>query len=608
MSDKWVYFFGEGEADGDRFQRDLLGGKGANLAEMSKLGIPVPPGFTITTEACISYSNSGHNFPEGLENQVRQEVSRLEMVMSRGFGSTENPLLLSVRSGSAFSMPGMMDTVLNIGLNDKTVEALCRQGASEEFGWDSYRRFVHMYGDVVMGVDHDHFETALTELKKREGITYDHQMRVPSLKELVHAYKNIVTDKTGKEFPGDPWDQLWGAITAVFQSWGNKRAIEYRRLHSIPNNLGTAANVQVMVFGNTGEGSATGVAFTRDPSTGECRFYGEYLDNAQGEDVVAGIRTPKPLSREDMSGEAENCLENEMPEIYQELTGIYKKLEEHYQDMQDIEFTIEKGKLWMLQTRGGKRTTAAAIKIAVDMVKEGLIDRQTAVNRIQPASCLDHLLHPNIDASAEVHVFAKGLPASPGAAVGRVVFDADEAVQIGQTERVILVRAETSPEDIHGMAVAKGILTSRGGMTSHAAVVARGMGKPCVAGCETIHVDYQAGEFRAGELTVKRGDYVTINGTAGEVILGEAPLVEPELSENFKTLMSWADEFRQLGVRTNADTPEDATRAREFGAQGIGLCRTEHMFFQEDRIFSMRKMILAENSEQRRDALWTAIP
>jgi len=608
MAEKWVYSFGSGEADGDRYQRKLLGGKGANLAEMSKLGIPVPPGFTITTEACIYYSDHGNTLPEGLENQVREEIQRLEGIMGRKFGSIEDPLLLSVRSGSAISMPGMMDTVLNIGLNDDTISGLSRQGADERFGWDSYRRFIQMYGDVVMGVEHDDFESILTATRERNGIRYDYQLGVPSLQELVGIYKGIVSENTGREFPNDPWEQLWGAITAVFESWNTKRAVSYRRIHGIPNDLGTAANVQVMVFGNTGEGSATGVAFTRDPSTGEKRFYGEYLDNAQGEDVVAGIRTPKPLSRGDMSEEDESCLEEEMPENYEELTRIYKKLEGHYREMQDIEFTIEKGKLWMLQTRSGKRTTAAAIKIAVDMVNEGLIDRETAVCRIEPANRLDHLLHPNIDPDADVSNFARGLSASPGAAVGKVVFDADKAVELGKTERVILTRAETSPEDIHGMAAAKGILTSRGGMTSHAAVVARGMGKPCVAGCEAIVVDYNRREFSAGEVTVKEGDYITINGTTGEVILGEAPLMEAELSDDFKTLMSWADEYRRLGVRTNADTPQDAGKAREFGAEGIGLCRTEHMFFQGDRIFSMRRMILAEDREKRREALAELLP
>jgi pyruvate,orthophosphate dikinase len=608
MAAKWVYFFGEGTAEGDRHQRDLLGGKGANLAEMSRLGIPVPPGFTLTTEACIYFARHGNTFPDGLEQEVEAALERLEKVMGRGFGSVEDPLLLSVRSGAKISMPGMMDTVLNIGLNDDTVLSLCRQGASESFGWDSYRRFIQMYGDVVMGIGHHHFEAALTAAREAAGVRYDHELGAAALKDLVGTYKEIVRGETGRDFPSDPREQLWGAITAVFASWDTKRAVEYRRLHEIPNDLGTAANVQTMVFGNLGEGSATGVAFTRDPSTGERRFYGEFLDNAQGEDVVAGIRTPKPLSRSDMTEKDESCLEIEMPEIFEELTRIYRTLESHYREMQDIEFTIEKGRLWMLQTRAGKRTTAAALKIAVDMVDEGLIDRETAVNRIRPAGILDQLLHPTIDPKAEVRSFARGLPASPGAAVGRVVFDADEAVEAGREGPVILVRSETSPEDIHGMAVAQGILTSRGGMTSHAAVVARGMGKPCVAGCEEIVVDSAAGEFRAGETVVRRGDFITINGTTGEVIPGRAPLVEPRLSDDFRTIMSWADEIRRLGVRTNADTPEDARKAREFGAEGIGLCRTEHMFFQEDRITSMRKMILAEGPEQRREALDELLP
>jgi pyruvate,orthophosphate dikinase len=608
MSKKWVYFFGAGEAEGDRHQKRLLGGKGANLAEMSRLDIPVPPGFTITTEVCNHYSMHDGSYPEGLENEVRINLNRLETIMGRKFGSVDNPLLLSVRSGAAISMPGMMDTVLNIGLNEETMDGLCRHGADETFGWDSYRRFIQMYGDVVLGVDHSLFESSLSEIRRREGVRYDHQLSLSAFKSLVDSYKETIRTTTGQEFPSDPWEQLWGAITAVFQSWNNRRAIDYRKIHGIPDDLGTAANVQVMVFGNTGDRSATGVAFTRDPSTGDRQFFGEYLDNAQGEDVVAGIRTPKPLNRSNMSGTDDSCLEDEMPEIYRELTEIYKKLEAHYHDMQDIEFTIEKGKLWMLQTRTGKRSTAAAVKIAVDMVAEGLIDRRTAVDRICPAASLDQLLHPTIDPKAPVTVFAKGLPASPGAAVGMVVFSADEASELGKQEDVILTRAETSPEDIHGMATAKGILTSRGGMTSHAAVVARGMGKPCVAGCENIAVDYLKGEFRVGEVTVKRGDIITINGSTGEVILGSAPLIEPELSDDFKSLMSWADELRKLGVRTNADTPHDARKGREFGAEGIGLCRTEHMFFQGDRIFSMRKMILAEDTERRREALAELLP
>ncbi len=609
MTKKWVYCFGGGNAEGNMHQKELLGGKGANLAEMSRLGIPVPPGFTITTEACIYYTDNENRYPDGLEEQVRENVRQLETRMGKEFGSHDDPLLLSVRSGSAFSMPGMMDTVLNIGLNEDTLEGLCRQGASERFGWDSYRRFIQMFSDVVMGVDHDHFESVLTGKRKENNVRYDHELDTSALREIIGSYKKIVREKTGRDFPSDPWEQLWGAIDAVFLSWNNRRAREYRRLHRIPDNLGTAANVQVMVFGNTGKDSATGVAFTRDPSTGEKRFYGEYLDDAQGEDVVAGIRTPKPLSREDKSEEDRTCLEEERPENYEELTRIYHKLEEHFMDMQDIEFTIEKGKLWMLQTRNGKRTTAAAVKIAVDMVEEGLIDRETAVNRIRPANILDHLLHPSIDPKAEITIFAKGLPASPGAAVGKVVFDADEASELGKTEKVILVRAETSPDDIHGMAVSEGILTARGGMTSHAAVVARGMGKPCVAGCEKIAVDYEKKEFTSGDLKVGQGEYITINGSTGEVILGKAPLVEePEMSNEFKTLMSWADEIRKLGVRTNADTPEDALKARGFGAEGIGLCRTEHMFFEGDRVFSMRKMILAENTEMRREALAELLP
>ena len=595
---KYVYFFGGGKAEGSAEMRNLLGGKGANLAEMTNLGIPVPPGFTISTEACIEYYENDRQWPEGLEGEVKANLARLEEVMGAKFGDPENPLLLSVRSGARVSMPGMMDTVLNLGINDRTVQGLIAKSGNERFAYDSYRRFVQMYGDVVLGVDHDLFEALIQETKDRKGVQLDMDLDADDWKELVAKFKALVKEKTGKDFPEDPIEQLYGSINAVFASWNNPRAVKYREIHEIPGDWGTAVNVQTMVFGNMGDNSGTGVAFTRDPATGENVFYGEFLMNAQGEDVVAGIRTPEPIAE----------LKRLKPKIYEELEAIYKKLENHYRDMQDIEFTIQEDVLYMLQTRAGKRTATAAVKIAVDMVDEGLIDKETALQRVDAAQ-LDQLLHPMLDADAEYDVLAKGLPASPGAAVGRVVFNASDAeVWSGRGEKVILVRTETSPEDIGGMNVAQGILTSRGGMTSHAAVVARGMGKCCVAGAGDIRVSEAEKCFRVGDVTVKEGDWITLNGTAGEVIVGKMELVEPKLAGEFGRLMEWADEVRKLGIRTNADTPHDAKVARDFGAEGIGLCRTEHMFFAEDRINIVRQMILAEDVEGRRKALAKLLP
>ncbi|MBE3577701.1 MAG: pyruvate, phosphate dikinase [Limnochordales bacterium] len=596
---KMVYAFGgPGRAEGEGDMKILLGGKGAGLAEMTNLGIPVPPGFTITTEVCIEFYNNGKKWPEGLEEQVKEGLKRIEELMGAKFGDPDNPLLLSVRSGARVSMPGMMDTILNLGLNDQAVEGLARKTNNPRFAWDCYRRFIQMYSDVVLGVDHDHFEKLIQARKDQKGVKLDVELDAEDWKALVAQYKELVLRETGKPFPQDPWEQLKGAINAVFDSWNNPRAIKYREINGIPHDWGTAVNVMAMVFGNMGENSGTGVAFTRDPATGEKRFFGEYLPNAQGEDVVAGIRTPYPVSE----------LERRMPEVYKQLEEIYKKLENHYKDMQDIEFTVQEGKLYMLQTRSGKRTARAAVKIAVDMVHEGLIDKKTALLRVDPKQ-LDQLLHPMIDPKAKYEVLAKGLPASPGAAVGRVVFTADDAEEWAKRgEKVILVRSETSPEDIGGMNVAQGILTSRGGMTSHAAVVARGMGKCCVAGAGDIVVDEEARRFRVGNVVVKEGDWITLNGTTGEVILGQVNLVEPSLAGEFAELMSWADEIRKLGVRANADIPRDAKVAREFGAEGIGLCRTEHMFFAPDRIKAVREMILADDAAGREKALAKLLP
>ena len=600
---KYVYFFGDGKAEGSAHMRNLLGGKGANLAEMSGLGIPVPAGFTITTEVCTYYYDHDKTYPPALEGEVMDNVAKLETAMGGTFGDATNPLLLSVRSGARVSMPGMMETVLNLGLNDAITEGLIARTDNPRFGWDSYRRFIQTYGDVVMGVaaegrDRDPFEVAIDDVKERRGIEDDLDLTVDDLKTLVDMFKAIVRNRTGQNFPTDPVEQLWGGIGAVFGSWQADRAITYRRLNDIPANWGTAVNVQAMVYGNMGDDCATGVAFTRDPSTGENAFYGEFLTNAQGEDVVAGVRTPEPVAK----------MARELPGAYQTLEGIYQTLEKHYRDMQDIEFTVQQGKLWMLQTRNGKRTAAAAVKIAVDMVQEGLIAQREAVQRVEPGQ-LDQLLHPTFDPEAERQVLAVGLPASPGAASGKVVFLAEEAEEeAAKGERVLLVRLETSPEDIGGMDAAQGILTARGGMTSHAAVVARGMGKCCVAGCGDLAIDYHANRFSVGDVVVNAGDWVSIDGSTGEVMLGRVPTQEPELSGDFATLMAWADEIRKLAVRTNADTPRDSAVARDFGAEGIGLCRTEHMFFEGDRINIVREMILADSEAGRRRALEKLLP
>ncbi|MBI2164081.1 MAG: pyruvate, phosphate dikinase [candidate division NC10 bacterium] len=595
---KFVFFFGKGKAEGRAEQKNLLGGKGANLHEMTRLGIPVPGGFTISTEACVFYTNNKKKHPAGMWKQVEENLKRAERVMGATFGDPKNPLLVSVRSGARVSMPGMMDTVLNLGLNDQTLQGLIARSKNERFAYDSYRRFIQMFGDVVLGIDKQAFERLLEAQKHAKKVKLDTDLTAADLKELVTLFKRVVKDKTGRDFPQEPKEQLRLAINAVFESWDNPRAITYRRLHNIPGDWGTAVNVQAMVFGNLGDSSGTGVAFTRDPGTGERRFFGEYLMNAQGEDVVAGIRTPLPI----------NQLKKAMPKAFAELERIYKRLEKHYREMLDIEFTIQDGKLYMLQCRVGKRTAGAAVKIAVDMVKERLIDHKLAVLRVDPGQ-LDQLLHPRVDPTAKVQKIAKGLPASPGAAVGQVVFTAAEAeAAAAKGERVILVRTETSPEDIGGMHAAQGILTARGGMTSHAAVVARGMGKPCVAGSQDITVYEEHGYLFARDLTVRRGEYITLDGGTGDVMLGEAKLIQPELSGDFAILMTWADKYRRIGVRTNADTPKDAQVSRKFGAGGIGLCRTEHMFFEGDRIDAVREMILAEDVEGRRKALAKLLP
>ncbi len=609
MSNQWVYFFGGGKADGSSKLKDLLGGKGANLAEMVNLGIPVPPGFTITTEVCTAFYKNNKKYPETLHAEVEKNLAKVEAIMGSRFGDPKQPQLLSVRSGARASMPGMMDTVLNLGLNDETVKGIVERTGDERFAYDSYRRFVQMFSDVVLGVDREHFEHLIEERKDQLKVRLDTELKAQDWKELVRAFKAYVLQMTDQPFPDDPREQLWGAVGAVFQSWMNKRAIEYRRINGIPAEWGTAVNVQAMVFGNMGEDCATGVAFSRDPSTGEKRFFGEFLVNAQGEDVVAGIRTPQPINNAGKSTHSNlPSMEEVLPECYRTLVGIYQKLETHYRDMQDIEFTIEKGKVWMLQTRNGKRTAQAAVKIAVEMFEEGLIDRETAILRVDPGQ-LDQLLHPALDPKVKKEVIAKGLPASPGAATGKVVFSAEEAqrqVEIG--EKVILVRLETSPEDILGMHVAEGILTARGGMTSHAAVVARGRGKCCVTGCGDLQISYKAKEMIVGKHTIRQGDYLTLNGSTGEVILGQVPTIEPELSGDFGKFMSWVDQFRKLKVRTNADTPHDAGVARRFGAEGIGLCRTEHMFFEGERIDAVREMILADDRPGREKALKKILP
>jgi len=607
---KWVYTFGDGRAEGQSTMRNLLGGKGANLAEMSNLGLPVPPGFTITTEVCTYYYDHGKTYPAELEAEVTKALEHIGALTGKGFGDRENPLLVSVRSGARASMPGMMDTVLNLGLNDVTVEALAKGAGDARFAWDSYRRFIQMYSDVVLGVDHYHFEDILESTKEHKGFTLDTDLSADEWKVIVGEYKKIVEQELGKPFPQDPKEQLWGAIGAVFGSWMNVRANKYRELHNIPASWGTAVSVQAMVFGNLGETSATGVAFTRNPSTGEKALYGEFLINAQGEDVVAGIRTPQDITEAARiaAGSDKPSLEKAMPEAYAEFIRIYGLLEGHYRDVQDVEFTIERGKLWMLQTRNGKRTAKAALKIAVDLAHEGLITKDEAITRIDPAS-LDQLLHPTIDPKAERKVMATGLPASPGAASGEIVLDSDEAEAAKAAgKKVILVRVETSPEDIHGMHAAEGILTARGGMTSHAAVVARGMGKPCVSGAGTLKVDIAAGTVSALGTVLKKGDHITIDGSTGQVLIGQVKMIEPEISGEFGILMGWADAHRRMKVRTNAETPLDAKTARGFGAEGIGLCRTEHMFFEGERIVAVREMILADDTKGRRAALAKLLP
>lgn len=592
MSDKYVYLFREGNAG----MRDLLGGKGANLAEMTNIGLPVPPGFTITTTTCMEYYRNGKKLPPGLMEQVFEYLAILEKETGKGFGSSDNPLLVSVRSGAPVSMPGMMDTILNLGLNDETVKGLAKLTGDERFALDCYRRFIQMFSNVVLGIEHSIFDGVIEGYRERLGAAYDHEIPASTLGEVIAEYKRIVRQETGKDFPQDVKEQLMLAIGAVFDSWDNPRANVYRKLNKIPYELGTAVNVQCMAFGNMGDDSGTGVAFTRNPSTGERVLYGEFLVNAQGEDVVAGIRTPMPISK----------LKEELPGVYQQFIDTCELLEKHYRDMQDIEFTVEKGRLYMLQCRTGKRTARAAVKIAVDMVAEGLISKEEAVLRVEPDQ-LNQLLHRQIDPAAEVTIIAKGLPASPGAACGRVVFDADEAEKLGSAgHKVVLVRSETTPDDIHGIVQAQGVLTSRGGMTSHAAVVARGMGKPCVCGCETVKIgeDY----FTVGDIRVNKGDIISLDGSTGNVMLGEVPMIDPSLSGEFETLLSWANEFKALSVRANADTPVDARKAREFGAEGIGLCRTEHMFMAQDRLPIVQEMILATTLEERQKALDKLLP
>ena len=604
---QWVYSFGAGHNEGRADMRNLLGGKGANLAEMASIGLPVPPGFTITTEVCTFFTDNNSTYPADLRDQVVAALGRVEQAVGLKFGDAKKPLLVSVRSGARVSMPGMMDTVLNLGLNDVTVEGLAMASGDARFAWDSYRRFIQMYGGVVLGVDHHRFEEIIEHVKLDRGVIEDTELSATDWHRVVDGYKEMVAEAIGRPFPQDPEKQLWGAIGAVFGSWMNQRAITYRRLHDIPADWGTAVNVQAMVFGNMGEDCATGVCFTRDPSTGENVFYGEYLINAQGEDVVAGIRTPQPMS-EERAKPGERSMEKAMPGAYAELVKVRETLERHYRDMQDIEFTVQQNKLYMLQTRNGKRTAAASLKIAVDMAREGLIDQAEAVRRVNPGA-LDQLLHPTLDPKAPRKLLSKGLPASPGAACGVVVFSADEAeARAAKGEAVILVRIETSPEDIHGMHAAKGILTTRGGMTSHAAVVARGMGRPCVAGAGGVTVDYSSQILQAGGQQVRAGDTITLDGATGEIFIGPVAMIEPQLSGDFATLMEWADKVRRLKVRANAETPLDADTARKFGAEGIGLCRTEHMFFDPERIGLVRQMIMSETERGRRDALSGLLP
>ena len=606
---KWVYTFGDGTAEGQADMRNLLGGKGANLAEMCRVGCPVPPGFTITTEVCTYYYENNHSYPADLKEQVLAALHGIETKMGKKFGDVNNPLLFSVRSGARVSMPGMMDTVLNLGLNDQTVEGLATISGNPRFAYDSYRRFIQMYADVVMGVDSHKFEHVLDRVREENGYKFDNQMTVEQLRSVITEFKDIC-EKDGHPLPQDPLEQLWGGIGAVFGSWMVDRAIYYRKMNNIPGDWGTAVNVQTMVFGNSGDNSATGVCFSRDPATGENYFYGEYLKNAQGEDVVAGIRTPQPMTK--LVKERRKidlpCMEEEFPALYKELCDVRAKLEKHYKDMQDMEFTIQDGKLWMLQTRNGKRTGTAAIRIAVEMVREGLITKEEAIMRID-AGQLDQLLHPMFDKKASKKVITTGLPASPGAAVGQIVFSASDAEKAAESgKKVVLVRVETSPEDIAGMHVSEGILTARGGMTSHAAVVARGMGKPCVSGVSDLKIDYEGQFMKVGDLVLKAGDMISIDGTTGQVIEGALPLVVADMSGDFGEFMTWVDATRQLKVRTNAETPLDAKTARDFGAEGIGLCRTEHMFFDPARIGHMRQMILAKTEEDRRAALQKLLP
>ncbi len=606
---KWVYSFGSGSAEGEATMRNLLGGKGANLAEMSNLGLPVPPGLTITTEVCAHYAENDETYPKGLKEEVDAVVEKVEKITGCIFGDPENPLLLSVRSGARVSMPGMMDTVLNLGLNDKTVKGLEKRSGDARFAYDSYRRFIQMYGNVVMGVELEHFEEILDHHKKNHGMEQDTELTGKIWQDVVKDYENLVEKDLGRPFPQDVRDQLWGAIGAVFGSWMVPRAVEYRRIHDIPGDWGTAVNVQAMVFGNMGDDCATGVAFTRNPSHGAKEFYGEFLINAQGEDVVAGIRTPNPLTNHAKNSNDSDLpsMEESMPDIFAQLNEVRNRLETHYHDMQDIEFTVQKHKLWMLQTRSGKRTAAAALKIAVDMEEEGLITKSEALQRVDPIS-LEQLLHPMIDPKAERNVISKGMPASPGAAHGAVMFTADAAEKHAAKEPVILVRVETSPDDIHGMNAAQGILTTRGGATSHAAVVARGMGRACVCSAQGIVIDTNAGSMRVQGMTIKKGDKITIDGGTGEVMLGEVATIEPKLSNDFTKIIEWADEIRRMKVRANAETPTDAKMARRYGAEGIGLCRTEHMFFDKERIIAVREMIMAEDEEGRRKALFKLLP
>lgn len=593
-SKKWVYLFEEGKSD----MRAILGGKGANLAEMTKIGLPVPPGFTITAEACNEYLALNEDFPEGTMDQTFAALTTLEKRTGKSFGDKGNPLLVSVRSGAAVSMPGMMDTILNLGLNDESVQGLAALSGDERFAYDCYRRFIQMFGNVVLEMDHSHFDDIIERYKRKLGLIFDYEIPAAELKGIISEYKAQVKQDKGIDFPQDVKEQLIMAIKAVFGSWNNQRAIVYRRINKIRDDLGTAVNVQCMAFGNLGEDCGTGVAFTRSPSTGERELYGEFLVNAQGEDVVAGIRTPLPISK----------LQENLPSVYQQFVDTCNNLENHYRDMQDIEFTVEKGVLYMLQTRTGKRTTKAAVKIAVDMVSEGLISKEEALLRIDPEQ-IDQLLHRQIDTTAHLEPIAQGLPASPGAASGKVVLDADLAEKLGEAgEKVVLVRNETAPDDIHGIVHSQGVLTARGGMTSHAAVVARGMGKPCVCGCESIKIDFEGKKFTANGVTVKEGDIITVDGSTGNVMIGEVPMIEPTLSDEFQTLLEWADDVKRLDVRANADTPEDALKAREFGAQGIGLCRTEHMFMAQDRLPSVQEMILADNLADRQTALAKLLP